>query len=157
MLSDRDFLHVIQHAPLVSVDLLVRRDDDALLLGLRNNQPARGSWFVPGGRIRKNETMEDAFARLTRAELGQSVPFASAIFRGVYTHKYDTNYREAPGIGTHCVCLAYELPFAADMAELPKEQHAEYAWWTSAAAAQSDQVHVHTRAYFDLYPPTGRA
>lgn len=41
-----------------------------VLLGQRLNRPAQGYWFVPGGRIHKDETMTQAFARLTKEELG---------------------------------------------------------------------------------------
>jgi colanic acid biosynthesis protein WcaH len=44
----------------VSVDLVLVRDGREVLLGLRTNRPAQGSWFVPGGRILKNEKRADA-------------------------------------------------------------------------------------------------
>ena len=49
------FAHIVAHAPLVAIDLLVQDTQQRLLLGWRNHPPARGYWFVPGGRIRKNE------------------------------------------------------------------------------------------------------
>jgi colanic acid biosynthesis protein WcaH len=36
----------------VSIDLIVRDADGRVLLGLRNNRPARDWWFVPGGIVR---------------------------------------------------------------------------------------------------------
>jgi colanic acid biosynthesis protein WcaH len=69
-LEKQVFTTVIDSTPLVSIDLLVENTDGKVLLGYRNNRPAKGYWFVPGGRILKDESMDDAFKRLTLAELG---------------------------------------------------------------------------------------
>ncbi len=59
------FKTIIEHAPLISIDLVVENKQGEVLLGRRNNRPAQGYWFVPGGRILKDELMSDAFKRLT--------------------------------------------------------------------------------------------
>ena len=65
------FTTVIDSTPLVSIDLLIENTDGKILLGYRNNRPAKGYWFVPGGRIQKGESMDDAFQRLTQSEIGE--------------------------------------------------------------------------------------
>ena len=65
-LSQEVFTTVIDSTPLISIDLVVENEHGELLFGLRNNRPARGFWFVPGGRILKNETLDAAFERLTK-------------------------------------------------------------------------------------------
>lgn len=47
------FATVVHCAPLISIDLLVQNAQGEYLLGLRNNRPAQGYWFVPGGRVKK--------------------------------------------------------------------------------------------------------
>ena len=74
------FQLVVASTPLVSIDLVVENAHGELLLGLRNNRPAQGSWFVPGGRVLKNESLDDAFVRLARDELGVDVSRSSARF-----------------------------------------------------------------------------
>ena len=69
-LSVEDFAGVVRLTPLVAIDLIVRDSAGRVLLGERKNEPAKGSFFVPGGRITKNETLTAAFRRITRAELG---------------------------------------------------------------------------------------
>ena len=92
-LPDETFKSIIQHTPLISIDLIVRNEQGHVLLGKRVNAPAKGYWFVPGGRVRKNETLDDAFVRLVREELGieSGVTRADAKFLGVYEHFYDDN------------------------------------------------------------------
>jgi len=53
LLAEDDFRRAVEMLPLVSIDLLLRDADGRYLTGLRSNPPAQGSWFVPGGRIRK--------------------------------------------------------------------------------------------------------
>ena len=70
MLSLEIFKTVVASTPLVSIDLIIRNSQEQVLLGLRNNRPTQGYWFVPGGRIQKDERLENAFRRLVSVELG---------------------------------------------------------------------------------------
>ena len=55
--------------PLPCVDLLVTHKDN-LLLTLRNNEPGKDLWFTPGGRIYRNESLEEAVKRILSMETG---------------------------------------------------------------------------------------
>jgi colanic acid biosynthesis protein WcaH len=66
------FAALVEHTPLISIDLVIENSQGEILLGERTNRPAQGMWFVPGGRILKDELMQDAFLRLTQDELGGS-------------------------------------------------------------------------------------
>ena len=61
LLSHSDLNTVIRLAPLVAIDLIIRDPQDRILLGLRNNEPAKGYFFVPGGIILKDEPLAEAF------------------------------------------------------------------------------------------------
>jgi colanic acid biosynthesis protein WcaH len=153
MLSPTRFLQVIEDTPLVSIDLLVTRPDGALLVGRRTAQPAKDWFFVPGGRIRKGERHEDALARIAEDELGLAgVQWDNACLHGVYTHTYETNALDEPGVSTHYVVIAYRLTLAesaVSQLDLPDEQHSAYRW--ILAEAHDDPalaaVHENTRAY----------
>ena len=69
MLNADIFLDLVARTPLVAVNLVLVRGGSEVLLGLRNNRPAQGFWFVPGGRIRKNEPLQSALARVADTEL----------------------------------------------------------------------------------------
>ena len=70
-LASNDFARIVRLAPLVSIDIIVKDPQGYTLLGLRVNEPAKGKYFVPGGVIRKNETIRDAFARILRRFSGE--------------------------------------------------------------------------------------
>lgn len=59
--------------PRVGSALLVRDEANRILLGKRNKDPQRGSWVIPGGKIRAFESIGDAAARELREETGLEV------------------------------------------------------------------------------------
>lgn len=147
-LSAADFGTVIRCAPLVAIDLLVRDAAGRVLVGMRRNRPAQGSFFAPGGRIYKDETLDRAFARITEAELGAALRRADARLVGIWDHIYADNALGEPGYGTHYVCLAHELTVDASALPLPADQHDAYLWLEVPALLARDDVHPNTKAYF---------
>jgi colanic acid biosynthesis protein WcaH len=139
---------VVRLTPLISIDLIVQAWDSRVLVGLRNHEPARGFYFVPGGRVSKNESLDDAFRRISTAELGRSLLRSQASWMGVYEHFYPTNRLQQTGFGTHYVVLAYRLELEIPVTELPKDQHAEYRWLPASALLLDQKVHANTKAYF---------
>ncbi|MGM0694995.1 MAG: GDP-mannose mannosyl hydrolase [Pseudomonadota bacterium] len=140
------FHDVVAATPLVSIDLIVEDPEGHVLLGKRHNRPAQRLWFVPGGRIHKNERLDEAFRRLTGEELGCAFERDQAHFLGVYEHLYDDSvFGDAPT--THYVVLGYRLPVEPAELSLPLEQHSEYRWWPPAEALNSARVHANTRTY----------
>jgi colanic acid biosynthesis protein WcaH len=69
-LPNSAFRNVVKNTPLVSIDLVITDPSGAVLMGWRENEPAKRTWFVPGGRIRKDEKIADAFERIIRTETG---------------------------------------------------------------------------------------
>lgn len=147
-LPQHQWLQVVERAPLVSIDLIVRDPRDRVLLGMRNNEPARGFWFTPGGAIRKGERLDAAFTRITQAELGVALTRGSANLHGVYEHHYATNFAGAPNIGTHYVVLAHELAALKALAQLPTDQHRTWSWMTTQDLLAAPDVHLYVKDYF---------
>jgi colanic acid biosynthesis protein WcaH len=147
-LAAETFASVVASTPLVSIDLIVEDAQGAVLLGLRNNPPANGYWFVPGGRIRKDETFDDAFARIAQDELGLCGQRSASRLAGVYEHFYDTNFIGTTGATTHYVVLAYRLRMERQLLQLPHQQHSRYMWMQPDRIVQHPHVHPYTQAYF---------
>lgn len=147
MFLDREtFSTVLSSTPLVSIDLVVRNLDGEVLIGQRVNRPAKGYWFVPGGRILKNETLAQAFERLTKEELGLSYPISDASLLGPYDHLYeDCVFGEH--ISTHYVAIAYTIDVTI-LTTLPNKQHNSYQWLSPDKILQLNNVHENTKAYF---------
>lgn len=147
-LSRDDFAAVVRNTPLVSIDLVVRDDRERVLLGHRLNRPAQGSWFVPGGRICKDERIDDAFLRISHAELGRAIPRADGHLLGIYEHLYDDNALQIHGVNTHYVVIAYELHVDPASLVLPDVQHDRFRWMDVREIRDDAAVHPNTKAYF---------
>jgi len=147
-MAPQDFETVIRLTPLVAIDLIVRSPEGKVLVGRRTFEPAKNVFFVPGGRITKNETRAAAFQRLSLEELGLKLDWAEARFVGVNEHLYSTNRFEKQGFGTHYVTLAYEVCLSLELDALPKDQHGEYVWLTPSELLASPDVHENTKVYF---------
>lgn len=144
-LSSADFKTIVKSTPLVSIDLIVRDSQGNVLLGKRTNRPAQGFWFVPGGRVLKDEPFETAFKRLIKEEIG--LDNVKPKFKGIYQHFYDDNFSQE-SFSTHYFVLAYEIVFRGDLTSLPLEQHSKYQWFTVNELVESEQVHKHSKWYF---------
>lgn len=168
-LSKESFSDLIANAPLVAIDLLVRKKRGDLLLGLRSNPPARGTWFTPGGRIRKLESIADAFSRIALDELNQSLPFNDARLVGAFTHIYQDNIYASTDarmakIETHYVVLAYELQVPDDF-QIPQStsQHTEFIWFNTSLEGEKRprvfgyDIHENVLPYLGIARPVSES
>lgn len=145
-MTDEEFLHIVDATPLVSIDLVIRNERGEALLGWRVNRPAQNSWFVPGGRIRKNERVKEALQRISERELG--VTIAEAKLLGVFDHIYEDNFLGAPKVNTHYVVLGFSAGLPSQTDFTADDQHSELKWWNVSDLLASRDVHENTKAYF---------
>ena len=143
-LDKETFLQIIKSTPLVSIDLLVK-NNSKILLGKRVNEPAKGYWFVPGGRVYKDETLDDAFLRLSKEALGLELRREESRFYGLYEHFYKNSVFD-DSIATHYIVLAHEVD--TDMDVDVNSQHEIYRWFEVDELLRDDSVHRYTKDYF---------
>jgi colanic acid biosynthesis protein WcaH len=126
-----------------------------LLLGLRNNRPAQGCWFTPGGRIRKNEPLAKAMSRLALDEIGLHPNWLNrTIMLGAWDHFYPDSAFD-PGISTHYINLPYALHLTEEEAQTVQPsfgknlQHEAWMWMSVSDAFEDKTVHAYVRAVLD--------
>ncbi len=73
--------------PVLCVDLVLHKGSKVLLC-FRENEPAKGLWWIPGGRVLKGETLADAVTRKGHEELGLSIEIERLV--GIYDWFWDT-------------------------------------------------------------------
>ncbi len=152
-LPDNIFSVIVEHAPLVSVDLVISTKCRKILLGKRINNPAARTWFTPGGRIFKNEKFFECVSRLMSTEIGLSnLNVESIEFAPPHEHIYPNSSIYGEHLTTHYInipCLiAINSPF--NTLGLPKDQHSEWRWWNIDVASKAEEVHEYVRPYFSL-------
>lgn len=149
-LPDDTFKSIIQYATLISIDLIVRNEVGDILLGKRMNAPAKGYWFVPGGRVRKDELLDQAFIRLVSQELGieSGISRADAKFLGVFEHFYE-DCVFGGGVSTHYVVLAYQLKIPKSCKLAINDQHSTWIWQDVELVKINNHIHKYTKDYFN--------
>jgi colanic acid biosynthesis protein WcaH len=146
--EDKHILEIIEATPLVSIDLIIRNHSEKVLLGKRINRPAKGYWFVPGGRIIKNETIDHALKRISKAEIGLDLSSNAPSLLGAYDHIYEDNFLNINGINTHYVALAFSIILQQEIEVKPDEQHSDLKWWKIDKLLDDPTVHHNTKVYF---------
>jgi len=114
--------------PIASVDILTVHEGKLLLM-LRNNEPGRNLWFIPGGRVRYGETLEQAAIRKLKDETGLT-----------------TNNLEKKGVMSHFWPKAHYVStfFRADVTDYKVQlnnEHKDYKWISGI----TDELHPYLR------------
>jgi colanic acid biosynthesis protein WcaH len=143
MLNDQTFETVVDSAPLISIDIILKKGDK-VLLGKRVNKPAQGYFFSTGGIVKKNETIDSAMNRIAKNELNIKLK-STPQFIGIFEHFYEDSIFD--NVSTHYVNLAYEYK-VDEIDYLPTEQHNEYQWFRVNELLESQQVHKYVKDYF---------
>ena len=146
MLDAQTFKTVIENAPLTSIDICLVCGSQ-VLLGKRTNEPLKGEWFTPGGRIHKNETWQDALLRIAEVELGLSdIAVEDFSLMGVWDHFY-TNSAVDQGISTHYVNLPHYAEFKSNPQIVLDDQHGEFKWFDLSVVSNDERSHPYMLNY----------
>jgi colanic acid biosynthesis protein WcaH len=141
-IADDDWETVIRNVPIVSIDLVVQ-SADGVILGKRTNEPAKGEWFVPGGRVHKHERLVDATHRVANAELGIDVKIVERL--GSYEHRYHDAELEGVG-GKHYLANGFVVETDATVGDMTfDDQHGDVRAF--APAGLPVDLHENTAAY----------
>lgn len=160
-LPPTDFYTAAKLTQFVSIDLLLYFEGK-VLLGLRKNEPAKGTWFVPGSKVYKGELLSDAINRIATMELGIKLDHSKIKKNGVYEHVYYNNFTD-DSFGTHYVAFPIEYHLDVDERDIIENkiikdmvfdtQHLDVLWLTPSELLDRVDVHPYTKYYFSTNPP----
>ena len=149
-LTNEIFEIVLENTPLVSVDIILENEKNQFLLGRRRNQPAKGFWFVPGGRIRKGELIIDALKRVALEEVGLEIKDHNYNFLGAFDHIYENSIfstKTRPS-STHYVALGFHYQIRAEeVSQVENPQHSELSWMSLKTASSIEGLHKLSHDY----------
>ena len=146
MLDAHTFKTVIGNAPLVSIDLCLVCEGQ-ILLGKRNNEPLKGEWFTPGGRIYKNETWQYSLLRIVKTELGLcDTAVEDFALMGMWDHFYNNSALDQ-NISTHYVNLPHYAQFKSKPKITLDDQHGEFKWFDLSEVSRDEKFHPYMRKY----------
>ena len=90
MLNDIPFKTIIYSAPLISIVIILKKGGNALL-GRSVNKSSQDYFFSTSDRINKNETIDNAMARVALNELNIELKFTPK-FIDVFENFYDDSF-----------------------------------------------------------------
>ena len=104
---------IVKSMPIPSVEAILVKNDLILLLRRKNN-PAKGRWWFPGGRIRKGESLEEALSREVKEETGLYVTACKLV--NVYSRLFPER---------HDITIVFLCKYSGDKVTL-NDEHSEY-------------------------------
>lgn len=116
-IEDSCYRLILEKMPIPTVDAVVCFEGKFLLLK-RNNPPVKGEWWVPGGRIRKGEALEDAVRREVLEETGLKCKVIRQV--GVINQLFPE---------CHTVSVYYLVEATSSEVRI-NEEHSAYRWFT---------------------------
>jgi|LauGreDrversion4_2_1035121.scaffolds.fasta_scaffold05967_6 colanic acid biosynthesis protein WcaH len=152
----QDYLNVIKHTQLMALDLIIINEKNEVLLGYRNNNPAKNTWFTFGSRVFKDECFEEACKRISLNELGVKINLKDCLKHGVYSHNYNNNF-ENEDFGTNYIVFAFIFKLNDINSDSIKgdNQHSIFKWFNidDIINHNTNNVHENVRNYFIENPP----
>jgi colanic acid biosynthesis protein WcaH len=122
-IPDELYARILDSMPIACVDIAVVARGGVLLVK-RKDAPARGEWWVPGGRVLKGEMMRETAARKAREEVGIECHVGPII------HTAETIFPDGPGgIPVHSINSCFLL-YPVSPADVPRldDHHAQFCW-----------------------------
>ena len=113
-IQEKTYKTITSQMPIPTVEAIIINSENDLLIMKRNNPPAKGEWWFPGGRIRKGEMFLQALTRKVREETGLEVKVLG--FIGVY----ERIFRERHDIAIVFLCRC------EDENVILNSEHSEY-------------------------------
>jgi len=101
-----EFDRIFSRVPRLTVELVILDRSRGVLLALRDIEPCRGMWHLPGGTVRFGEPLTDAVARVGHDELGLEVRAGRLLGYIEYPSHYE-NGLDSP------VGLAFEVTISS--------------------------------------------
>ncbi|MBI2573104.1 NUDIX domain-containing protein [Candidatus Woesearchaeota archaeon] len=98
------YTQILEHMPIPAVDFVLVHNNK-VLLALRKDEPAKGQWWIPGGRVQKNETLETAVKRKALQEVGIEVEIVRKI--NCYEVFFDTAPFPDVKTGVHYLSVCF--------------------------------------------------
>lgn len=124
-ISDRIYRDILKNIPIPCVDVIIETNTSFLMIK-RLTEPAKNQWWLPGGRVLKNELLVEAAKRKAFEETG----IDCRVVRLVHTE--ETIFETGPwGIPVHsinaCFCLKVHNP-SEDVAVKLDRYSSEFKW-----------------------------
>ena len=142
---------IVDNMPIPAKDLLIYNEDNGLLMGKRRNKPAQNFYFVPGGRVFKNESKEDAINRISKEEIEFSIELKDFLSFGTYDHFYEDSIWNDSSVSTHYIVEAIFIKTQSSERFFNLDSQHSDLKWINESNVDKENVHKYSKKYlFDI-------
>jgi 8-oxo-dGTP diphosphatase len=120
-----EFDRIFSKVPRLTVEVLITSEERGVLLALRDVDPCRGMWNLPGGTVRFGERVVDAVRRVAADELGVSVRVGPLVGYIEYPSHYENGLDSPVGLVFDVELVDRSRPRGQWFAVLPENMHDE--------------------------------
>jgi colanic acid biosynthesis protein WcaH len=121
-INQKIYNQILENIPIICVDGILINDDNQVLFLKRENEPAKNEWWFPGGRLLKNEKLEDSIVRKVKEETNLDVEIVR------YVGTTETIFNTGPfNIPVHTVNFTFQLKLVSTEIKIDN-LHSEYIW-----------------------------
>lgn len=129
LLPREKYREVLDIAPVCTADVLFFNSDRTkTLLFKRENEPLKGVYFSVGGRLLKNELLENCAVRQGLREAGININRNKLIFGGVQEEFHPNSVFEK--VSYHAVVIYYGYVLHDEELIKLDNQHSDYKWFS---------------------------
>jgi colanic acid biosynthesis protein WcaH len=132
-IPQEEYDKILSMMPVLCVDLIILFNGKCLLLK-RKNEPAKGQYWFPGGRVYKMETIKDAALRKAKEEVNLDCQFQKII--SIEESMFKQNKNMMTDIHTVNICCELVTDSISEIS-LDK-QHDGHIWITIDSAKKLD-------------------
>ena len=123
-IPEEDYKKFIENMPICCIDLIIFHEGKVLLVK-RKYEPEKGQWWVPGGRIYKNEKLKEAIIRKAKEETG--IKIKKYNLSGAYDYMSNKSPFKDLKSGTHTPVIVF-LVESIDSKVKIDETSSDYKW-----------------------------
>jgi ADP-ribose pyrophosphatase YjhB (NUDIX family) len=120
-----EFDRIFSKVPRLTVEVLITSEERGVLLALRDVDPCRGMWNLPGGTVRFGERLVEAVRRVAADELGVSVRAGPLLGYIEYPSHYENGLDSPVGLVFRAEPLDQAPSRGQWFTVLPKNMHLE--------------------------------
>jgi len=138
-IPDKIYSQILDNTVISAVDAIICHNGK-VLLGLRNQEPCKGQWWIPGGRQEKGETGEEAIVRKVREEIGLDIKVEKLV--GVYDAIFDKTAFPKVTTGVHYIVRVYLVTPINPNQEIKLDNTQNKYRWIDKIEEQLDEEYI---------------
>lgn len=135
LIPDSEYSLILKKMPVLCVDVLIIHAGKCLLIK-RENDPAKGQYWLPGGRVHKLESIENAAIRKAKEETNLNCQYI-----GIVSVEETIFKKEGQMItDVHTVNICCELHVPDTILLETDKYHSDFKWVDKQSSAYHDAI-----------------